>query len=103
MKELNLGDEFKLQDVKTNRITAQQLDELKTLAGSFEALFSRNAMKYREWNLREKELEEEDYRQYILDEYTFLKRPVVIVDEKILIGNSRKTEEALSTELGYKS
>jgi arsenate reductase len=48
---------------------------MKELAGSYEALFSRRAMKYRSMGLNEMELSEDDYRKYILEEYTFLKRP----------------------------
>jgi len=67
---------------------------MKKLAGSYEALFSRVAMKYRSMGLNEMELTEKDYRKYILEEYTFLKRPVVVNEDKIFIGNSKKVVEA---------
>lgn len=94
LKELKPGKEFTFQEIKTEPITAKQLDEMKKLAGSYEALFSRVAMKYRGWGLNEMDLTEKDYRKYILEEYTFLKRPVIIVDDEIFIGNSKKTVEA---------
>jgi arsenate reductase len=65
------------------------------MAGSFEALFSRRAMKYKEWGLKDKQLTEKDYRNYILKEYTFLKRPVVIVNDKILLAAEKKNVAAL--------
>ena len=40
-----------------------------------------------------------DYRQFILDEYTFLKRPVFIIDDEIFIGNSKKVIEELKTKI----
>jgi arsenate reductase len=86
---------FEMQDIKFEKITPQQIDEMKKMAGSYESLFSRRAMKYKEWKLKDKKLDESDYRQYILDEYTFLKRPVVIIDDKIFIGSEKKTVEAL--------
>ena len=89
---------FELQNIKEDRITPEQL-EMKALAGSYEALFSRTAMKYRALNLKEKNLGESDYRQYILDEYTFLKRPVCLVNGKIFIGNSKKIIENLKERL----
>jgi arsenate reductase len=52
------------------------------------------ALKYRSMGLNEMKLTEKDYRRYILEEYTFLKRPVLIVDDKIFIGNSPKNVEA---------
>ena len=65
------------------------------MAGSYEALFSRRAMKYKEWGLKDKPLTEKDYRDLILQEYTFLKRPVVVNGKKIFIGSEKKTKEAL--------
>jgi arsenate reductase len=52
-------------------------------------------MKYKEWGLKDKKLTEKDYRNYILNEYTFLKRPVVIVNDKIFIGSEKKNVAAL--------
>lgn len=94
MKELDLTS-FELQDIKHEPITATQLDEMKRLAGSYESLFSRRAMKYRQWGLHEQSLSEDDYRKWICEEYTFLKRPVAIVHDQIFIGSSKKTVAAL--------
>ena len=87
---------FVMQDIKFEKIIPTQLDEMKAMAGSYESLFSRRAMKYKELGLKDKKLEEKDYRKYILEEYTFLKRPVVIIKNKIFIGSEKKTVEALT-------
>jgi arsenate reductase len=87
--------DFLMQDIKFEKITPAQLDEMKKMAGSYESLFSRRALKYKEWNLKGKLLAEKDYRNYILEEYTFLKRPVVIINDKISIGSEKKTVDAL--------
>ena len=99
IKELGIGSEFEYQDIKTEKITPAQLDELKKLAGSYEALFSRVAMKYKALGLKDKNLGEKDYRRYILEEYTFLKRPVFLIDGRIFIGNSPKTVAAIKEAL----
>ena len=78
-----IGEKFILQNIKFEKITPAQLDEMKKMAGTYEALFSRRAIKYKEWKLKDKKLTERDYRQYILDEYTFLKRPVIIIEKEI--------------------
>lgn len=78
---------FEMQDIKTEKITAAQLDEMKKMAGSYEALFSRRALKYKSLGLKDKNLTEKDYRKYILEEYTFLKRPVIINENEIFIGS----------------
>ena len=41
-------DNFIMQDIKTEKITPAQLDEMKKMAGGYEALFSRRALKYKE-------------------------------------------------------
>jgi arsenate reductase len=94
LKELKPGKNYILQDIKTESITDKQLDEMKEMSGSYEFLFSRIALKFRAWKLNEKKLTEKDYRKYILEEYTFLKRPVIIIDKQIFIGNSPKNVAA---------
>lgn len=86
-----LASSFEKQDIKTQSITPEQLDQLKAMAGSYEELFSRRALKYRELGLNEKKLNEDDYRQFILEEYTFLRRPVIINSDRIFVGNAPKT------------
>ena len=90
---------FDMQEIKTEKVTASQLDEMKKMAGSYEALFSRRAIKYKEMGLKDKVLTEKDYRKLILEEYTFLKRPVVIINNKIFIGSEKKNAEALKQAL----
>lgn len=99
LKELKPGKDYILQDIKTEKITDQQLDEMAALAGSYEALFSRVALKYRSLGLNKKVLTEKDYRNHILQEYTFLRRPVIISGENIFIGNSPKNVAAAKSEL----
>lgn len=99
MGELPL-EGFEKQDIKTEAMTETQIDEMKSLSGSYESLFSRVAMKYRSMGLNNMDLTEADYRKYILQEYTFLKRPVFIIDDTIYIGNSKKNVAALKTALG---
>ncbi|GAB2682534.1 arsenate reductase [Flavihumibacter cheonanensis] len=88
-----------LQEIKTEPITEHQLDQMKELAGSYEALFSRRAIKYRSMGLHEQTLTEKDYRRLILEEYTFLKRPVAIVGKQIFIGNTKAVVENLKNAL----
>ncbi len=89
LKSIKL-DGFLLQDIKTEPVTVAQLEEMVALSGSYESLFSRRAKKYKAMDLKNEQLKETDYRQLILDEYTFLKRPVFIIDKNIFIGNSKK-------------
>ena len=94
LKELDLGDDVELQDIKKENIAEKTLDFIKEKLGSYEALFSKRAMKYRSMKLNEMKLSEEDYKNYLLQEYTFLKRPFIILDDKVFVGNSKKTVAA---------
>ncbi|KAF2514603.1 arsenate reductase family protein [Flavobacterium foetidum] len=78
------------QDIRQEPITDEQLEEMHQLAGSYEALFSRKAQLYKSMDLKNKDLKEADFKKYILEHYTFLSRPVFIIDGKIYIGNSQK-------------
>lgn len=94
-----LINDFEKQDIKSEQMTFEQVDQMKVLSGSYELLFSRKAMKYRSMGLGEKSLKEDDYRALIQEEYTFLKRPVFMVGDYIFIGNSKKEIERLKAHL----
>ncbi|UII77901.1 hypothetical protein LV716_09050 [Flagellimonas sp. HMM57] len=99
LKELEPLDNVVLQEIKSEPITANQLEEMKNMSGSYEALFSRRAMLFRQKGLHEKELTENDYKNLILEHYTFLKRPVMLFKGEIFIGNSKKVVEAAKGKL----
>lgn len=86
MKELNSFHEYELIDIKSNNIDAKTLDSLKEKVGSYEALFSKRAIKYKTLGMKDKNLSDQEFRQLILDEYTFLKRPVLIDGDKVVVG-----------------
>lgn len=92
--ELNNGEGFELQNIKEKNVSAKELDKMAKQEGSYEALFSRRAMKYRGLGLNEQNLTEKDYRSWILKEYTFLKRPVAVIDGHYYVGNAKKVVAA---------
>ena len=94
LKDLNAPSDFVLQDIKEEPVTENQLEEMRKFSGSYESLFSKRARLYKERDLKNKVLGEEDYRELLLEHYTFLKRPVIINNEEIFIGNSKATVEA---------
>lgn len=89
LKEINPGEDVVLQNIKEQSIDEETLDFLKEKVGSYEALFSKKAMKYRSMGLNEMTLSEADYKKYILEEYTFIKRPYMINGDEVFIGNSK--------------
>lgn len=94
MKQIPL-DGFLIQEIKTQPITLDQLEEMKLLSGNYESLFSRRAKKYTQMGLKGQNLQEIDYKQLILGDYTFLKRPVIILNNAIYIGNNQKNIDSL--------
>jgi arsenate reductase-like glutaredoxin family protein len=94
IKELKPLDDFVLQDIKTEAMTETQVEEMRSLAGSYEVLFSKRARLFRQQGLHEKQLSEADFKKLILEQYTFLKRPVILVNDQIFVGNSKKVVEA---------
>ncbi|MCR9154663.1 MAG: hypothetical protein NXI09_11170 [Bacteroidetes bacterium] len=91
MKSWDLPSILEQQDIKSQPITESELDSLQALAGSYEALFNRRARLYKEKGLAGKELNELDIKALILEHYTFLKRPILIWEDQIFIGNAKKT------------
>ena len=93
LKEIKPGKDIEMIDIKQENIDAETLDWVKEKIGSYEALFSKKALKYRSLGLDKMQLTEADYRKYMLEEYTFLKRPFIILDEKVFVGNTKKIVE----------
>jgi len=100
IKSLPEGHNLAFHDIKQNPISVEELEEMHKLSGSYEALFSRKAQLYKSMDLKNKSLTEVDYKKYILEHYTFLSRPVFIIDGKIYIGNSQKNVQEVLKVLG---
>ncbi|MEN8703019.1 MAG: ArsC/Spx/MgsR family protein [Polaribacter sp.] len=98
LKEVNL-DGFEQQEIKTNPVNETQLQEMYALSNSYEALFNKRARLYKSLGLKDKSLSEADFKKYLLEEYTFLKRPVFIIEGEIFIGNSKKEVEKVKEKV----
>ena len=94
LKELELPESVILQNTKENPVTVEQVEFLKEQSGSYESLFNRRAQLYRGRNLHEKQLTESDYKELLIDHYTFIKRPILIYNDVAYIGNSKKVVAA---------
>ena len=99
LKEINLNG-FEKHEIKANPLTVFQLEEMYSCTNSYEALFNKRAKKYKAMGLKNEMIKEDDYRQLILEEYTFLKRPVFLVENDIFIGNSKKEIDRLKEKIG---
>lgn len=80
-------------DIKKQSITPEELELLKDHYGTFEAVFSKKAKRYVE--VKGGITCDEDYKQLILSDYTFLKRPVILYGDFFSVGNDRVAVERL--------
>ena len=90
IKSLPKDHNLAFHDIKQNPITVEELEQMRELSGSYEALFSKKAQLYKSMDLKNKSLTEDDFKKYILEHYTFLSRPVFIINGRIYIGNSQQ-------------
>lgn len=90
IKSLPKDNNLVFHDIKQDPITIEELEAMYALSGSYEALFSKKAQLYKSMGLKDKNLTEDDFKKYILEHYTFLSRPVFIIDGEIFIGNTQQ-------------
>ena len=88
METLSLDPSINKIDIKKKPLNVYQLEELHTISGSYEVLFSRRAQLYKQRDLKNKILSEETIKELLLEHYTFLKRPIIVFDKTLFIGNS---------------
>lgn len=91
IKTLPKGNNLVFRDIKQDPLTEAELAEMYQASGSYEALFSKKAQLYKSMNLKDKSLTENDYKKYILEHYTFLSRPVFMIDGKVFTGGSQQS------------
>ena len=100
IKSLPKDHKLVFHDIKQDPITVEDLEQMRELSGSYEALFSKKAQLYKSMDLKNKSLTEDDFKKYILEHYTFLSRPVFIINGKIYIGNSQQNMHQVQLALG---
>lgn len=86
---------WELREIKKESITEVELAEMYKKTKSYEALFSKKSTQIKLRELDVKSLKENDFKNLLLDHYTFLKRPVFITDTEIFVGNDKTNVENL--------
>jgi len=88
-------DVVSTHDMKETPLDKATIAKLADKVGGVEALFSKRAMKYRQWGLNEKELSDNEMLDYMAQDYTFIKRPVIVFSNgEVTCGFSSKKLEA---------
>lgn len=101
LKELNLNEKNStMVDIKEQNISKDELEHIQSsLNSTYEELFNKRAMKFK--LIKENFKSDEDYKKGILEEYTFLKRPIIKINENYFVGNSKKVIESTKEKLSY--
>lgn len=81
--------DWEMREIKINPITEEEIEDMYKLAGSYEALFNKKSNQIKLQELDPKTLQEKDYKELLLDHYTFLKRPVFLTEEEIFVGSDK--------------
>lgn len=91
LKEWNAGADVVLQDIKSEPLAEKDIEAMYALTGSYDSLLNKRATLYKERGLAKKELSEAEIKSLLTEHYTFLKRPVLVLDNKIFAGNAKPT------------
>lgn len=90
IKELGIADAPYLQDVKQHLITAEQLAHLYQNTKSYESLINKRGRVFAQLKREGTQFTEAVYKQLLETEYSCLKRPILVWNNKIYLGNSKK-------------
>lgn len=85
--------EFTFYDLKKEPLTREELEEFVHRIG-LEVLVNKRGMKWRQLGLKDKNLNDEELFEQLLENQTMMKRPVLIKDEAILVGYDEEAFEA---------
>jgi arsenate reductase len=101
IKKWNTNDGIKKIDIKKTPLTSLDLMELYAFTNSYEELFNKRAVLFRVKKKTFKKIKEEDYKEMLLTHYSFLKRPVLLINGKIFVGNSKETVDKAALEMKF--
>ena len=91
---MNLPSEVVLREIKSVPITPNELEQMKAHFSSYEELFNKRAVKFR--SIDSSSFEDTDYKKLLLSDYTFLKRPVLLLSDKAFVGNSKESIQQMN-------
>jgi len=74
------------RDIKQEPLSRVEIERLAQMLGGAENLFSRRSVKFRELGLRDKTLSENEMLDLMANEYTFLKRPILVASGTAIAG-----------------
>lgn len=95
IKALGIEEAPYLQDVKQQKATPEQLAFLYEYTQSYEALINKRGRVFAQLKREGMVFTEAVYKRLLETEYSCLKRPILIWDNKVYLGNAKKTITAM--------
>lgn len=95
LNEIKLPQPFHLREIKSNPLTADEIQQLGKLSGSFVSLINKRAQKFKQPPYAALALNEATAKELLAADYTFLKRPILLAKGKLIAGNSKADIEAM--------
>lgn len=94
--------DYEIRDIKENPLSREEVAALAKTLGGAANLFSKRAVKYREMKLAERTLTNSEMLDLMTEEYTFLKRPILVIGERAEAGFFEKYMNLFLDENYYK-
>lgn len=88
--EIEIPDDYEFQDVRKEPLTEEALDYLKELTGSYASFFDKRSKLCREREIDKKSLTEDDYKKLLLEHHSFLRKPIIVANDRVIVGNATK-------------
>ena len=99
IKSLGIEEASFLQNVKEQMITVEQLAFLYDYTNSYEQLINKRGRVYAQMKRQGVLFSEEVYKALLQKEYSCLKRPILIWNNSVFLGNSKATVLEMKTAL----
>lgn len=91
IKSLGIEDAYFLQNVKEQMTSPEQLDFLYNFTNSYEGLINKRGRVFAQMKREKAVFSETVYKALLENEYSCLKRPILIWDNKVFLGNAKAT------------
>ncbi len=88
MDQWNISSDIELINVKKTPINPSELDDLRTLVGSYKDLLNKRSQVLKKRGLKAATLNEDQTKELILDHYSLLIRPLLVYENRVFAGNS---------------
>lgn len=92
-----------IRDIKQDSLLRKEIEDLAKMLGGPAELFSKRAIKYREMKLNEREVPAAEMLDLMTDEYTFLKRPIMVIGKRATAGFFEKSFESFLNTQYYET